>query len=150
MKLRNKIIIAILLLLVPVVWIAATTDVSRYIIFDEAVTTSNDTLQSGWVWIGSAPNVAIFYSTDDTMYVKGDFRYRYGTGSGSYIASLTADTLSLDTRSTAATGLSKGKVLRGYGSATDLIPGANYIWFEVRRQAGSETTGSFYMGLQAE
>lgn len=124
------------------------TGTQKYIISDTAVTTTNDTLSSGWVNIGSSQNVAIFYNTDDTSYVKGSFEYRYGTSTE--IASVVADTLSLDTRSSAVTGLSKGKVLRGYGLATDLIPGANQIRVYMIWKAGSEATTSVNVGLIAE
>lgn len=124
------------------------TGTQKYIISDTAVTTTNDTLSSGWVNIGSSQNVAIFYNTDDTSYVKGSFEYRYGTSTE--IASVAADTLSLDTRSSAASGLSKGKVLRGYGLATDLIPGANQIRVYMIWKAGSEATTSVNVGLIAE
>lgn len=124
------------------------TGTQKYIISDTAVTTTNDTLSSGWVNIGSSQNVAIFYNTDDTSYVKGSFEYRYGTSTE--IASVVADTLSLDTRSSAASGLSKGKVLRGYGLAADLIPGANQIRVYMIWKAGSETTTSVNVGLIAE
>lgn len=124
------------------------TGTQKYIISDTAVTTTNDTLSSGWVNIGSSQNVAIFYNTDDTSYVKGSFEYRYGTSTE--IASVVADTLSLDTRSSAASGLSKGKVLRGYGLAADLIPGANQIRVYMIWKAGSEATTSVNVGLIAE
>lgn len=124
------------------------TGTQKYIISDTAVTTTNDTLSSGWVNIGSSQNVAIFYNTDDTSYVKGSFEYRYGTSTE--IASVAADTLSLDTRNSAVSGLSKGKVLRGYGLATDLIPGANQIRVYMIWKAGSEATTSVNVGLIAE
>ena len=124
------------------------TGTQKYIISDTAVTTTNDTLSSGWVNIGSSQNVAIFYNTDDTSYVKGSFEYRYGTSTE--IASVVADTLSLDTRSSAVSGLSKGKVLRGYGLATDLIPGANQVRVYMIWKAGSEATTSVNVGLIAE
>lgn len=124
------------------------TGTQKYIISDTAVTTTNDTLSSGWVNIGSSQNVAIFYNTDDTSYVKGSFEYRYGTSTE--IASVVADTLSLDTRSSAASGLSKGKVLRGYGLAADLIPGANQIRVYMIWKTGSEATTSVNVGLIAE
>ena len=120
---------------------------SRYIISDAAVTTANDTLISDWQWIGTASNVSIFYGADDTTYVKGYIEYRYGTGQLEGITLGTADTLSIDTRSTAAAGISKGKNLRGYGLTTDLIPGANYIRVRLHRLAGSETTSTVRVAL---
>jgi len=142
---RNK--IAMFFLFVVILSLSAfnLTGSQKFIIFDEAVTTTNDTLVSEWVSIGSSQNVAIFYNTDDTSYVKGSFEYRYGQTTA--ISSVTADTLSLDTRGGALTGLSKGKVLRGYGLAADLIPGANAVRVTMIWKAGSETTTAVKVGI---
>lgn len=127
---------------------ANITGSEKTIIYSTAATTTNDTLSSGWVYIGSSQNVALFYNTDDTSYVKGQFDYRYGQFTE--IANVAADTLSLDTRSSAAAGLSKGKILRGYGLAADLIPGANWLKVTLIWKAGSETTTTIQCGLIME
>ena len=142
---RNK--IAMFFLFVVILSLSAfnLTGSQKFIIYDEAVTTSNDTLVSEWVSIGSSQNVAIFYNTDDTSYVKGSFEYRYGSVTS--VNSLTADTLSLDTRGSALTGISKGKVLRGYGLTADLIPGANAVRVTMIWKAGSEATTAVKVGI---
>ena len=85
-------------------------DYHKYVIYDDAVTTTNDTLISAWIPLNGATNVALFYYTDDTSYVKGSFDYRYGTDTE--ISSVVGDTLSLDTRTSAAAGLTKVKYYR--------------------------------------
>lgn len=120
-------------------------DYHKYIIYDDAVTTTNDTLISAWIPLNGATNVALFYGTDDTSYVKGSFDYRYG--SETEISSVVADTLSLDTRTSTAAGLSKGKILQGYGLATSLIPGANAIRVTMIWKLGSQATTKVHVGL---
>lgn len=143
---RFKNLIGGLLVVIAVVLVSVGAgDYHKYVIYDDAVTTTNDTLISSWIPLNGATNVAIFYNTDDTSYVKGSFDYRYGQDNE--IASLAADTLSLDTRSSAATGLSKGKILQGYGLATSLIPGANAIRVTMIWKSGSETTTKVHVGL---
>lgn len=120
-------------------------DYQKYVIYDDAATTTNDTLISSWINLNGATNVSLWYYTDDTSYVKGSFDYRYGTDTE--ISSLTADTLSLDTRSSAVSGLSKGKVLQGYGLAASLIPGANQVRVTLIWKAGSETSTKVHAAL---
>ena len=144
----KKFIMPLLFMFVLTFMAVNITGTEKFVIYDDAVTTTNDTLTSAWTYVGSSPNVAIFYNTDDTSYVKGSFEYRYGQTTA--ISNVAADTLSLDTRSSAVSGLSKGKVLRGYGLAADLIPGANYIRVQMIWKAGSEATTSVKVGLIAE
>lgn len=120
-------------------------DYQKYVIYDDAATTTNDTLISSWIPLYGATNVALHYYTDDTSYVKGSFDYRYGADTE--IGSVAADTLSLDTRSSAVSGLSKGKILQGYGLATSLIPGANQVRVTLIWKAGSETTTKIHCAL---
>lgn len=118
----------------------------KYIIYTDASTSGNDSaMSSGWIPITGATNVAIFYSTDDTAYVKGTVEYRYGSETEIVLAA--ADTLSLVTYGTANAGLSKGKILQGYGLATSLIPGANAIRVKLNRQFNSETSIKIHCGL---
>ena len=77
---------------------------------------------TGEVWIGSNQNVALFMGVDDTARVN--YIISYKAGNSPFVA-LAQD--SIVTRSTALTGKGFGKVLRGYGLATDLIPGATVI-----------------------
>lgn len=120
-------------------------DYTKYAIYDNAVTTSNDSLTSAWIPLNGATNVAIFYNVDDSTYVKGTFEYRYGTDTE--ISSVAADTLSLDNR-VGSTGLSKGKILQGFGLAASLIPGANAVRFKLYRQSTSgDATNAVHLGL---
>jgi len=144
MRFKNIIAVLIIALIVGIGSIGAG-DYHKYVIYDDAVTTTNDTLISAWIPLNGATNVALFYYTDDTSYVKGSFDYRYGTDTE--ISSVAADTLSLDTRTSAAAGLSKGKILQGFGLATSLIPGANAIRVTMIWKAGSETTTKVHVGL---
>lgn len=105
---------------------------------DSAVTTTNDSLTSSWIDIGTAEQVAIFNTIDDTMDVDFEVEYRAGTETFIRVA---LD--SLANTGTTLTGKSHGQVLRGYGASaiTNLIPGANFIRIRAVRQSGSETTG---------
>jgi len=145
MRFKNIIAVLIVAFILGVVGYGAG-DYHKYVIYDDAVTTSNDTLISAWIPLNGATNVALFYNTDDTSYVKGSFEYRYGQDAA--ISNLVADTLSLDNRSSADdVGLSKGKILQGYGLATSLIPGANAIRVTMIWKAGSKTTTKVHVGL---
>lgn len=144
MRFKHLISVIFVALIVTVVAIGAG-DYSKFVIYDDAVTATNDTLISAWIPLNGATNVALFYNTDDTSYVKGSFSYRYG--SETEINSVVADTLSLDTRKSTAAGLSKGKVLQGYGLATSLIPGANAVRVTMIWQEGSEATTKVHVGL---
>jgi hypothetical protein len=126
-------------------FITGSGDYQKYVIYDDAATTTNDTLVSAWIPLNGACNVALFYNTDDTSYVKGSVEYRYGGLDAITLGA--ADTLSLDTRGTTLTGLSKGKVLQGFGLATSLIPGANAIRVTMIWKAGSETSTKVHVGM---
>jgi hypothetical protein len=126
-------------------FLTGSGDYQKFVIYDNAVTTTNDTLVSAWIPLNGATNVSLFYNTDDTSYVKGSIEYRYGTLDAITLGA--ADTLSLDTRGGALTGLSKGKILQGFGLATSLIPGANAVRVTMIWKAGSETTTSVKVGL---
>lgn len=123
------------LVVVAVLVIAASYSQEKFLLVDTS-TATGDSVVSGWVYIGSAPNVALSYSIGDTTDCDFTVRYRYGTEN--HIA-LTAD--SVNTTGTTLVGKSLGKVLRGYGLATDLIPGANFIYVK----AGVVTGGASYV-----
>lgn len=143
----KKFIMPLLFVFVLTFMAVNITGTEKFIIYDEAVTSSNDTLVSAWTYIGSSSNIAIFYNVNDSCYAKGSFEYRYGQTTA--ISNVVADTLSLDTRGSTSS-LSKGKVLRGYGLTADLIPGANYLRVTMIRKDGSATTTAVKVGLIAE
>ncbi len=134
-----KKLIALLFLLVAV----SSYSQTKTLINDEAVTSSNDTLVSEWIYIGNADHVEIFNSVDDTMHVKYYIDYGVGSNASSYYATVAVD--SIKSTGTASTQVSVGKVLRGFGTSaiSNLIPGANYIRMRAYNQSGSETTGIF-------
>lgn len=141
----TKIFTALIFLFVVGLASIGAGDYTKYAIYDNAVTSSNDSLISSWINLNGATNVAIFYSVDDSTYVKGTFEYRYGTDTE--ISSLTADTLSL-VNTLGSSGLSKGKILQGFGLATSLIPGANAVRFKLYRQSTSgDATNAVHLGL---
>ena len=140
----KKLVIPFLILIAGLVYGYDLTGMQKYLIYENSLTSAADSVVSSWVTIGSSQNVALFYSTDDTSYMKGWVQYRYGSLTG--VTTLGADTLSLDNRA-GSTSLSKGITLRGYGRTTDAIPGANQIRVIIAWQAVSEATtlGSVYM-----
>jgi hypothetical protein len=141
--LKATIILGVLSLLFFV--LLGAGDYTRYAINDSAVTTTNDTLISPWIPLNGASNVSIFYGVDDSTYMKGTFEYRYGGLTS--VSSVVGDTLSLDNR-VGSTGLSKGKILQGYGLAASLIPGANAIRFTMIRQSQSgDATNDFKLAI---
>lgn len=120
--LKNKYTLITSLMIAVIIIFAGSYSGEKFIVNDSSVATG-DSVVSGWVYIGSSPNVALSYSIEDTLDVDFTVRYRFGTEP--HIA-LTLD--SVNTTGTTLTGKSLGKVLRGYGLTTDLIPGANYIY----------------------
>lgn len=116
------------------------------VISDSAVTSSNDSLESAWVPIGESQQVMLFLTVDDTAHIKYYIDYRYGNQK-----ELTLAVDSIKTVGTASTELSKGVLLRGFGSSaiTNLIPGANEIRYRGYRQAGAEATTSHTASLIA-
>jgi len=126
-------------------FLTGSGDYQKNMIYDDAVTTANDTLVSAWIPLYGSSNVALFYNTDDTSYVKGSVEYRYGALDAIVLG--VADTLSLDTRGGTLAGLSKGKVLQGFGLATSLIPGANAVRVTMIWKAGSEASTKVRVAL---
>lgn len=138
MKKSLKVIFSVVI--VAVLIIAGTYSTEKFIANDASVATG-DSVVSGWVYIGGSPNVSLSYSVEDTLDV--DFVVRYRFGQEPHIA-LTKD--SLATTGTTLTGKSLGKVLRGYGLATDLIPGANWIYVHSAAITG-QTNSAVKVGL---
>lgn len=136
----------IALFTVAIVSIAAWQDKQVYVINDSTLA-DNDTIVSGWINIGSAPNVAIGQQVLDSVWCRSEIFYRYGS-TGQRLQLAAADTLSTPNHTASATtsfGKFAGKDLRGYGLATDLIPGANYIYIKttvVNDNTGDHGTGS--------
>lgn len=134
-----------LFILIPVIILAlAFSASSKWLIYDDAVTSANDSLESGWVKISGA-NIELFLAVDDTMRVDYYIDYRVATETNY----LTTAADSLVTRGTALTGKGKGVVLRGQSTSgiVNIIPGAEFIRLRAYRHASSETTGSFHAGL---
>lgn len=99
--------------------------------YKRIITTASDTIDadsvevlvSDWIPVGSSENVALFLSASDSAWIRCNYSYRFDTWQQ---VVNTADSLSIDNRAS-STFLSKGKVLRGYGLTTDLMPGGTEI-----------------------
>ena len=59
------------------------------LIYDAAVTSTNDTLASQWVDIGDASEVFLGVSTSDSALIKFDINYKMGGNSGDTYATYT-------------------------------------------------------------
>jgi len=110
------------------------------LISDDAVTDTNDSLETGWISLGNNANyVSLFLSVDDTVDIRWYLDYAVGSA-GTYYVTTAID--SIKSTGTASEQVSVGKVLRN-SSATDLIPGANFIRFRAYFQSASEASGIF-------
>lgn len=110
------------------------------LINDAAVTDDNDTLTSSWINITGSNYVEIFHSIDDTVDIRWYIDYAVGLDKDTYYATVAID--SIKSTGTANTQVSVGKVLRN-SSATNLIPGANYIRLRAYFQTASEASGIY-------
>ncbi len=110
------------------------------LISDAAVTDANDTLTSEWINITGANYVEIFHSVDDTVDIRWYIDYAVGLDKDTYYSTVAID--SIKSTGTASTQVSVGKVLRN-SSATNLIPGANYIRLRSYFQSASEASGIY-------
>lgn len=110
------------------------------LINDAAVTDDNDTLISSWINITGSNYVEIFHSIDDTVDIRWYIDYAVGLDKDTYYATVAID--SIKSTGTANTQVSVGKVLRN-SSATNLIPGANYIRLRSYFQTASEASGIY-------
>lgn len=113
------------------------------LVSDAAVTDANDSLETGWKYIGDANFVSLFLSIDDTVDIRFYVDYAVGPA-GTYYNTVAID--SIKSTGTASTQVSEGRVLRN-ASATDLIPGANYIRYRAYFQSASEASGVHYAWL---
>lgn len=121
---RNKIATALFAVIFSgLIFIAGYSDKQVYVISDTSLAAGDTILAT--LDIGSAPNVAVTLQSADTVNAKLFLYYGYGTGQRISLAAT-------DTVSAIGTTVpvSKGKVLRGYGLATDLIPGANRLYIK--------------------
>lgn len=103
---------------------AQAQEFTEYMINDVAVTTSNDTLISGWVDISGWGEVELFVTIGDSI-AFGTFSLEWDGGTGTVMSTtiLTgADTLSTLGSSSSESG---GLILRGYG--TNIIKGAGQV-----------------------
>lgn len=121
---NHKAISFMIVLFSVIAFVAGYQDKQVYVINDTSLA-PGDTI-TALVNIGSAPNVALMLQSSDTVNAKVFTSYQYGTGQRIALAAT-------DTMSAIGTTVpvSKGKVLRGYGLTTDLIPGGNYIYVKV-------------------
>ena len=110
------------------------------LISDAAVTDANDTLTSECKYITGAIYVEIFHSIDDTVDIRWYIDYAVGLDKDTYYSTVAVD--SIKSTGTASTQVSVGKVLRN-SSATNLIPGANYIRLRSYFQSASEASGIY-------
>ena len=137
MKSIKKIVVAFFLIAGAFIYIASNLDREAMIYTDTSIAAGDTELVT--VDIGSSPNVAIMSMSSDTVDAKVTTYYGYGNGQRISVAA--SDTLS-------AVGtnvpVSAGKVLRGYGLATDKIPGANKLYLKVYFNAAPSSTGEYY------
>lgn len=123
-----------------------------FIISDEAVTSSNDSLESEWKDITGCTDVEIGMYVDDSTRIDYYIDYSFGTmksESGTGYLTLAVD--SITTALSTSTGKYKGIMLRGAGASgiVNQIPGANWIrWRGYRNSARSETTNVCKVGLK--
>jgi len=143
---RFKNLIGGLLVVIAVVLVSVGAgDYHKYVIYDDAVTTTNDTLISSWIPLNGATNVALYAYTNDSLWVRTTWSYRYGQDDA---VTTVADSIGLyNSHSVNDVGLSKGKILQGFGLATSLIPGANEIRVTSIRMDGTKPTGKIHVGL---
>lgn len=130
--------------LIPVLlFLLAFAFTSEWLIYDNAVTTDNDSLVSEWTRIYGA-NVELYLVVSDTMSVRYYVDYRMSTAA----AWLTTTVDSIVTVGTDNEWLAKSVVLRGQGDSAVInkIPGADFI--RLRAYLGEVAdSGSFYGGL---
>ena len=144
MRFKNIIAVLIVAFILGVVGYGAG-DYHKYVIYDDAVTTTNDTLISAWIPLNGASNVALFAYTNDSLWVRTTWSFRYGQDDA---VTTVADSIGLyNSLSVNDVGLSKGKILQGFGLATSLIPGANAIRITSIRMDGTKPTGKIHVGL---
>jgi len=130
---KKKSALLLSLVVAVIIIVAASYPQEKFIMVDTS-TATGDSVVSGWVYIGGVPNVALSYSVGDTTSSEFAVRYRYGTENHSVVTLAAGDTVT--TVATTLVGKSAGKILRGYGLATDLIPGANFIYVKGRLITG--------------
>lgn len=144
MRFKNIITVLIVALVLGLAGYGAG-DYHKYAIYDDAVTTTNDTLISQWIPLNGATNVALYAYTNDSLWVRSTWEYRYGQDDA---VTTIADSIGLyNSVSVDNVGLSKGKVLQGFGLATSLIPGANAIRVTAIRYGGTKPTGKVHVGI---
>lgn len=130
---------------------------AKYIINDEAVTSSNDTIVSGWVDVTGCFGVELMFQIDDTCRIDYQVDYSFGIATDAtngYLTVAGVGTDSIKTTGTANANLIKGVLLKGYGTSaiTNLIPGANFIRVRCYRFVGagayaSEATNTLRVGI---
>ncbi len=132
-------------LLIPVLlFLLAFAFSSEWLIYDDAVTVSNDSLESEWTKLYGA-NVELYLVTSDTMRINYYIDYRMSTEPAWFTLSVD----SLVTKGTALEWKAKTIVLRGQSdsSIVNKIPGADFMRLRAYRDTSSETSGSFHGGL---
>ncbi len=120
---------------VGLISLAAYQDKQIYVINDTSLAAGDTILAT--INIGSAENVAVMLHAADTVNAKL-FIY-YGYGSDARVSLAATDTVSAIGTTVP---VSKGKVLRGYGLATDLIPGANKLYIKAYLNEDGSASGN--------
>lgn len=118
---------------------ASAQEFDGYLVNDDAVTTSNDTLISSWTDISGFGQVELFITIGDSISF-GAFTVEWdgGTGTAKTVSVLSgADTLS---SLGSASSKSNGVLLRGY--TTNIIPGAGSIRITAIRKTYSTAVTS--------
>ena len=123
------------------------TEVNKFLIYDDAVTTANDSLESNWYDINpTSTQVEMYLTVDDTARI--DYYIDYRSAPNETAVTLAVD--SIVTVGTALTGKGKGIVLKGYGASgiVNLIPGAGQVRYRAYRNAESETIISHHAWIK--
>ena len=108
-------------------------------IYNNAVTTTNDTLASNWFWIGDHSTIELGFAVNDSAKLSVIVNYQAGADEYGTITPASTDTLT----TTSNTGAYMTLVLRGYNSAgtfVNRIPASNKIRVTVVRLTGSAVT----------
>lgn len=143
---RNKILSAVGAMFILALVLTAGYQDRQVFVIDErdlADLVNNDSMYAA-VDIGSAENVAVQFMLSDSL--NATVQMFYGFGNQQRVALADADSMNLVN---VASPVSIGKTLRGYGLATDKLPGANklYIRATVRDSGQIKVTPYLKVGI---
>jgi hypothetical protein len=120
---------------------------TKTMIYDDAVTVTNDTLESGWFDIKDYSLAELYVAVGDSLSLGTTFTvyYRAGAETGTTYLPYSSDTASVSNIG-ASTSEETGKVLRG--STANNIPGANTIKVRaIRKDYSVGVTSSLHIYL---